>query len=274
MKRMTAVILAVIFASTVLTGCKNSSNNDSSADSSASASTSGNETKTEISSKETTDTIEEHIPDGSDNAELYGSWYSESTGETLIFGEDDTLGIEVDYSSLMHFEGDKFVLFEGEASFEQEDSTVTIYIESDSLEIEIGSSEDADDSDKKIQFMVMEKIDSDDDKSVDGTYKLTGGELYTELAEIYAIIEGSSPLITVDGESLKLAVSLCDYAAEDGKLVLIGDGAALFGFDSDETAICEYEADNDKLTIEFADTVLEYVRPVPEDSDEESDEEE
>lgn len=263
MKKLLAVLLACSAFALAMTGCSDKkeeekessssvseSSEDKNSDSESEAEKYDSDSSDEDSEEETAEPTTMDIPsisEGLVDDALTGSWFNEYLGGCYVFMEDNTLAMEMDYSEMMHFKGDKLVLGEKETSYETDGKKVLAAVDYKEFGVEAPTNEDGTATGEKYEFLVMEREKEGD--SIDGTYKLTGGEIYTMFESIYSSINMEPNLtIVVDGESLKLVIDMCDYSADGKTVQMFGEGAAIFGL-GDEDPKCSYKIDGDKLTL-------------------------
>lgn len=258
MKKLLAVLLACSAFALAMTGCNDKKEEEKESSSSVSEASEDSKSEDEYSDSESEASEEEEtveattmdipsISEGLVDDALTGSWFNEYLGGCYVFMEDNTLAMEMDYSEMMHFKGDKLVLGEKETSYETDGKKVLAAVDYKEFGVEAPTNEDGTATGEKYEFLVMEREKEGD--SIDGTYKLTGGEIYTMFESIYSSINMEPNLtIVVDGESLKLVIDMCDYSADGKTVQMFGEGAAIFGL-GDEDPKCSYKIDGDKLTL-------------------------
>ncbi|MBE6862755.1 MAG: hypothetical protein E7497_07670 [Ruminococcus sp.] len=247
MKKLLAILLACSAFAFAMTGCsdkkeENSKSEDEYSNSDSSSEASEEEETVEATTKEIP-SIEEGLVDDA----LIGSWFNEYMGGSYLFKEDNTLSMELDYAEIMYFKGDKLILGEYEIDYETDGKKVSVIADYEALNVEPPTDENGSATADKYEILIMERKEESD--SIDGTYKLTGGEIFTMFKSIYGSIEMEPSLsIIVDGESLKLIVDMCEYSADGKTLQMFGEGAAIFGL-GDEDPKCEYSIDGDTLSL-------------------------
>ncbi len=269
MKKLLAVLLACSAFAFAMTGCSDKKEEEKESSSSVSEASEDSKSEDEYSDseseaeKEDSDSSSEaseeeetveattmdipSISEGLVDDALTGSWFNEYLGGCYVFKDDSTLAMEMDYSEMMHFKGDKLILGEQEAAYETDGKKVIAAVDYEEFGIEAPTNEDGTASSEKYEFLVMEREEASD--SIDGTYKLTGGEIYTMFETIYSSINMEPSLtMIVDGESLKLIIDMCEYSADGKTLQMFGEGAAIFGL-GEEDPKCIYVIDGDKLTL-------------------------
>ncbi|MBQ8296597.1 MAG: hypothetical protein IJX77_02300 [Ruminococcus sp.] len=182
---------------------------------------------------------------------LVGAWYSDDFGGDMVFGDDNKISMSMDYSEIMYFDADQNLMMSGVACPSEYDGKTLSVV----LGEEMGMTEE-------MEILTIERIGDADEDSIDGEYKLTGGELYTELNALYTD-EGTTGdvNIIIDGETLEIELSLCEYKADGKKIEFTGEGVEILGLENEEDAVCDYEIDGDNLTLtESSGSTMEFTK--------------
>ncbi len=170
---------------------------------------------------------------------LLGAWYCEEIGGNMLFSEDNTIAVSVDYSELMYFDADKNLVISGVGCPAEYDGTT--------LAVVIGADMTGG---EETEMFTLKRTGEANADSLDGEYNLVSGSLYDELSALYeGGIEADSIQMAIDGESLEIIMDFSEYKADGKKLEFIETSANFFEFENEEEAICDYVIDGDKLTI-------------------------
>ncbi len=259
MKKLLAVLLACSAFTFAMTGCGDKKDKEESQESSSSVSESSGESDssaesetaaegaTEAATERATTRVINSVEEGKVDDKLVGAWYNEYMGGSYIFRDDNTLAMQMDYSEIMSFKGDKLMRLETELDYEFDGKKVSVVTDYETIGMEGVTDEEGNPSDDEYVVLEMEKAEESD--SVDGTYKLTGGEFYTMFETIYSAMNIAPDItIEVEGESFLFTVEMCTYSADGETLQMFGDGAAIFGL-GDEEPKCNYTIEGDTLTL-------------------------
>ena len=164
---------------------------------------------------------------------IVGSWTSDDLGgATIVLTKDGSVGAKMDYSSMMYFSNGKLMLQgkECETTFDGSKISAT-----------------ADGND----ILVIERTGKSDKSSMDGEYKLTGGQMYTSMAG--SMPESTTITMNIAGEKLNLTMNdLCTYASDNGTIEVINDNSHLLTT-SDGNSVSTYKLDGTTLTLTSAD---------------------
>lgn len=172
------------------------------------------------------------------DSKLVGEWHSDDLGGSLCFSDDKRVSISVEYTDYMYFDSDMNLNMSGMAlDSEYDGSKLSVVLDED------------DGADEEMELLTLERIGEADEDSLNGEYKLTGGELYSQLSTMFGEDYNQDINMTIDDEELFVSLDICDYKADGKKLEFTGDGVEFFDFDDEDEAICDYKIDGDNLTI-------------------------
>lgn len=167
------------------------------------------------------------------SSDICGEWTTdeiEAMNLVMNFTEDGILKMSMDYSEIMHFEGDKLNMSGMEMDYTFDGTTINASYMDQSL-------------------MVLERADgSKDDSTIDGTYKLSGGTMSDSLTtSLSSQIGDADILFVIDGESLYFNMDLGSYSINGDEITI--DEIANLGIDITEDATCKFEINGDELTL-------------------------
>lgn len=247
MKKLLAVFLACSTLALTMTACDMGKNNNSESSQDIPGKTdSANEASgTEVSGSDI-DEIEKGLIDEA----LVGKWFNETLGGSYFFRADGKLEMHSDYSATLHFTSENALINNIEAPFEYDGKKLTV--SADNKTLGVPATDESGDSSETVVYdvVILERTDDENPDSIDGTYKLTGGEVYKTFSSIYSSY-GLIPQLSmiINCEKLTLVLSMCEYSANGSVVQMFGDGAALFGLEDNQNAICTYEIDGNTLSI-------------------------
>ena len=165
------------------------------------------------------------------DSKLVGEWFYEEAGINMMFSEDNTVAATMDYTGIMYFDADKNLVIGGTA--------VPADYDGSKLSVTVDGTD----------MFVRERKGEADADSLDGTYYLTGGELYTEMAEVYdGTVTGETMQMVVDGENLKIVMEFASYEADGSKIVFSDTKANMLGIEDTADYTCDYVIDGTTVT--------------------------
>lgn len=271
MKKLLALILSLSLMTVCATGCgdKKESDKEDTKSSSVSEKEDDEEETTEEDEEETTEEEEEEEttedeeeepteedtdsdepadveidPDDITNVEagtiddaLVGNWYSDEMGFSFTFDDDGIMGVSMDYSSIMYFEGMNLVMSGVEIPVEYDGEVVSVNVEGATAE-------------QSMFVMEMERTGDADESTLDGEYVLTGGMLYDELSAMFSDgMAGAETTIVLDGTAFIIEYDMCEYAADGKNIEIFAGDSPLFSDMDEDSAVCGYIISGDTLTM-------------------------
>ena len=170
---------------------------------------------------------------------LLGSWYSEDLGGNMVFSDDNTVSVSVDYSELMYFDADMNLVISGVSCPAEYDGTNLSAV----LGADLTGGEE-------MEMFTLKRTGEADEDSLDGEYNLVSGSLYDELSALYeGGIDTDSIQMVIDGETLEIMMNFSEYKADGKQIEFVETSANFFEFEEGEEPICDYVIDGDTLTL-------------------------
>lgn len=166
------------------------------------------------------------------DSNLVGEWYYAAAGANMMFTEDNKVSASMDYTSVMYFDEAQNLVISGTAiPADYDGTTLSVTVEG-------------------MNMFILERKGEADPDSLDGTYRLTGGDLYTEMAAVYegTVTEDTMQMV-IEGQTMKILMEFANYEADGSTLVFTETSANMLNIGDAGDATCDYVIDGDTLTL-------------------------
>ena len=201
------------------------------------------------------ETVSESAPDRTvndyENGILVGQWKNEQTN-IITFNEDGSVDSIMDVSAVIHFTENKTLMLD-----KNEIASDFINYDGSTLDVSYVNEETG----EKIQLLLLERKNKENQDNFNGIYELKGGQLYDSLsANIKTKKSGSSlDLIINDSSCLLYVNNTCSYSQDGDIIDFTGINAP---FKTQKHGDCYFVLDGDTLTIinDFDDTKTVFER--------------
>lgn len=190
------------------------------------------------------------IEAGQIDKKLIGQWYNNELGGCICFEPDNKVMMSMDFSSTMYFNSEGTLVMSGvECPTTYDGKTISVIFKN----VDYGSSESSDSESEnessviETEFLKLERKGEPDKDSINGEYRLVGGDFYTDTLSLFSSENNDNMLMAIDGEKLTLKIGICEYTADGQKAELFGEGIDLFSASAQDDSVLDYTIEGDTL---------------------------